>query len=292
MRLTPLEIRKQEFRKAIRGLDPIEVQTFLEMVAEHYETVLEENKALSRRQIELETQLKNFQENERTLKDTLINVQEVKKQSEESSRRQADLLVKEAELKALEILENARKDTRHIREEAEWLKTQKESFINRLRHILISQIELLSVMELDDIVPDEMVERLKAGAGASSKKSNARPARNEPPAVKQQPAPASGQQETKSERIIHQNRETTKPPEPPRPKPVEKTIIRKTETKRSAPIPVPPASTPPPQESVKAPPSSGSSDASLSEEDINNFFKKGIQIDDLIKNLNKKDAKK
>ncbi len=291
MRLTPLEIRKQEFRKAIRGLDPIEVQTFLEMVAEHYETLVEENKALSRRQIELETQLKNFQENERTLKDTLINVQEVKKQSEESSRRQADLLVKEAELKALEILENARKDTRQIREEAEWLKTQKESFINRLRHILVSQIELLSVMELDDLVPDEMVERLKKGGSAATKKPSARPARDSRPV---QQKPVSGPDTSATQRIVQQNRETPKPTEPPRPKPTEKTVIRKAEEQKTAPIPVPAASTPPPTptDPVKAPSGSGSSDASLSEEDINNFFKKGIQIDDLIKNLNKKDTNK
>jgi cell division initiation protein len=155
MKLTPLDIRKQEFRKTLRGFDPIEVQTFLEMVGEEYEQVLQENKQLNNRLIELETKLKDFQETEKNLRETLLNVQEVKKQSEESSRRQADLLIKEAELKALEIIELARKQARKMRDEVNILKTQKESFINRLRQILISQIELLSVLEIDEAVPEE-----------------------------------------------------------------------------------------------------------------------------------------
>jgi len=155
MNLTPLDIRKQEFRKALRGFDPDEVQAFLDMVAAEYERLLEKNKQFEHRLIELETKLKDYQESEKNLRETLLNVQEVKKQSEESSRKQADLIIKESELKALEIIEMARKQARQMRDEVSTLKTQKESFINRLRQILISQIELLSVLEIDDALPEE-----------------------------------------------------------------------------------------------------------------------------------------
>lgn len=161
MKLTPLDIRKQEFRKTFRGFDPVEVQTFLEMVGEEYEQILQENKHLNNRLIELETKLKDFQETEKNLRETLLNVQEVKKQSEESSRKQADLVIREAELKALEIIEMARKQARKMRDEVSILKTQKESFINRLRQILISQIELLSVLEIDEVLPDEAFKYLE-----------------------------------------------------------------------------------------------------------------------------------
>src|SRR4030065_2876757 len=161
MKLTPLDIRKQEFRKTLRGFDPIEVQTFLEMVGEEYEQLLEKNKQLDHRLIELETKLKDYQENEKNLRETLLNVQEVKKQTEESSRRQADLLIKESELKALEIIEIARKQARQMRDEVSILRSQKESFINRLRQILISQIELLSVLEIDDVIPEEALKFLE-----------------------------------------------------------------------------------------------------------------------------------
>ncbi|MFZ0389053.1 MAG: DivIVA domain-containing protein, partial [Calditrichia bacterium] len=161
MKLTPLDIKKQEFRKTLRGFDPIEVNTFLEMVAEEYERVLEDNKRHSRKLVEMETKLKDFQQSEKNLRETLLNVQEVKKQSEETSRKQADMIIKEAEIKGMEIMENARKSARRMRDEVAVLKTQKESFLNRLKHILISQIELLSVLEIDDAVPEEAQEYLE-----------------------------------------------------------------------------------------------------------------------------------
>ncbi len=239
MKLTPLEIRKQEFRKTLRGFDPLEVQTFLEMVAEQYERLLQENSRLEQEIVELRASLKNYQETEKNLKEMLLNVQEVKKQSEESSRRQADLIIKEAELKALEILENARKQARQIRDEVNWLKSQKESFVNRLRHILMSQIELLSVMELDDAIPEEMRKMLKGEKRRAAV----------PPKSQEQP-PVESPEVTDAEILLDESEEPQAP-----------------ETTDDTSKPVDEA------------------------KDINDFFKKGIQIDDLIENINKKGKK-
>ena len=46
MRITPLDVRKQEFRKAVRGYDSDEVRGFLATLAEEYEVVLVDNKNL------------------------------------------------------------------------------------------------------------------------------------------------------------------------------------------------------------------------------------------------------
>ncbi|NVM02542.1 MAG: DivIVA domain-containing protein, partial [Candidatus Helarchaeota archaeon] len=40
MKLTPLDIKRQEFKKVMRGYDVIEVDAFLEMVADEYESLL------------------------------------------------------------------------------------------------------------------------------------------------------------------------------------------------------------------------------------------------------------
>jgi cell division initiation protein len=59
MKLTPLDIRKQEFKRIMRGYDPVEVVTFLEMVASDLEEALKLQKESRERIIELETQLKD-----------------------------------------------------------------------------------------------------------------------------------------------------------------------------------------------------------------------------------------
>jgi DivIVA domain-containing protein len=46
LRLTPLDIKKQEFKRSMRGYDPEEVNAFLEMVAEEFEALHREKNRL------------------------------------------------------------------------------------------------------------------------------------------------------------------------------------------------------------------------------------------------------
>ncbi|MBN2029801.1 DivIVA domain-containing protein [bacterium] len=158
MKLTPLEIKKQKFKTKVRGFDPAEVETFLEMVANEYETVLNEKNQFREEVVKLKTQLKDYQQVEKTLQDTLMNAQETVSQSKENSKREAKIILREAELKAERILDEAREKLDKMKNELSILRAQKESFAQRLKHLLESQIELIRVLELDDI-------QLKEGKG-------------------------------------------------------------------------------------------------------------------------------
>lgn len=151
MKITPLDIKKQEFKKVMRGLDPIEVQTFLEMVADEFEAILDENNNLSDELIKLKTQLKDYQKVETTFKQSLVSAQQTIKQSRDNSAREADLLIKDAELKAEKILEDAKMRLIDMKNELMVIKSHKDSFAKRLRHLLQSQLELLGVLEIDDM---------------------------------------------------------------------------------------------------------------------------------------------
>ena len=134
-----------------RGFDPIEVESFLEMVAEEYESAIRGKNVLADEVLKLKTQLQDYQNVERTLQDTLMSAQESVKVSRESSEREADSIVKEAELKAEKILEDAKLKLSELRNELLVVKAQKGSFATRLKHLLESQLELLEVLELDDV---------------------------------------------------------------------------------------------------------------------------------------------
>jgi len=151
VKITPLDIKKQEFKKVMRGLDPIEVQTFLEMVADEFEAILDENNNLSDELIKLKTQLKDYQKVETTFKQSLVSAQQTIKQSRDNSAREADLLIKDAELKAEKILEDAKMRLIDMKNELMVIKSHKDSFAKRLRHLLQSQLELLGVLEIDDM---------------------------------------------------------------------------------------------------------------------------------------------
>lgn len=149
----PIEIRNQEFKKAMRGFDPVEVETFLDLVAGEYEVLINDNERLRKETATLETDLKHFREAEKTLKQTLYNVQKTSQLSKENSAKEASLIKKEAQLAAIQLVERARSEVHKMQEEVRALKRQKNSLISRLKHVLSSQIELLDVLSIDDDAP-------------------------------------------------------------------------------------------------------------------------------------------
>lgn len=150
MRLTPLDIKKQEFKRTMRGCDPVEVETFLEMVANEYESLLKENEQLRTEALTLRTQLKDFQQVEQTLKETLMNAQDSINRARINTEKEANLIIHEAELRAEKVLDKVRRDVDKMKNELALIRSQKESFASRLRHLLEAQIELIKVLEIDD----------------------------------------------------------------------------------------------------------------------------------------------
>ncbi len=161
MKLTPLDIKKQEFKRIIRGFDPLEVETFLEMVANEYEALLNEKDQLKSEALILRTQVKDYQQVEQTLKETLMNAQESISRARVNTEKEAGLIIHEAELRAEKILDQARNEVEKIKNDITLLRVQKESFINRLRHLLESQIELIKVLQIDDFEPKDEIKRSK-----------------------------------------------------------------------------------------------------------------------------------
>ncbi len=174
MKITPLEIKQQEFKRVMRGYDTVEVDTFLDMVGAEFEKILNTANEHEKKIIALEAELNNFKEVESTLKQTLMSVQESSDKSLANSKKEANLIRKEAELQAQKLIENARRERDTMSEDVITLKTQKQSLIARLRHVLTSQLELMDVLEIDDMDISKLKDRTKKVFSAA--KNRAKPA--------------------------------------------------------------------------------------------------------------------
>ena len=150
MMITPLEIKRQQFKKVMRGYDPVEVDTFLDMLSHELEEVLSKYKESRDKIIELETQLKDYKNMEKTLQLTLIQAQETSGKEIANSRKEATLIVQESELKASQIVDKARGDFSRMKEEIANLKARKESIVSRLKVLLTSEVDLIRALEIDD----------------------------------------------------------------------------------------------------------------------------------------------
>lgn len=128
----------------------MEVDTFLDMLSNEMEDLIKRNRALQEKMIEVEVQLNDYKNMEKTLQQTLKQAQETGDKSIENSRREAELNIQEARLKANQIVDKARLDFARVKEEIANLKARKEGIISRLKVLLSSEIELVRALEIED----------------------------------------------------------------------------------------------------------------------------------------------
>ena len=69
MKLTPLDLRKQQFKKVFRGYDPDEVRGFVEKLAQDWEEVLEEKRRAEERVDQIEDKLRHYEKVELALQE-------------------------------------------------------------------------------------------------------------------------------------------------------------------------------------------------------------------------------
>ena len=143
MRITPLDVRKQEFRRSVRGFDCDEVRAFLATLADEYETVLVDNKQIREQMIEQEDKIGEYKTMERTLRDTLMTAEKLMQETKESAGREGDVIVQEAHQKAKTILEECRLRTEELRREIVGLRKEKETYLARFKGLAEAQIAFI-----------------------------------------------------------------------------------------------------------------------------------------------------
>lgn len=151
-----MDIKNQDFKKIIRGFDPVEVNTFLEMVSNEVERLIGDFKESSERVKELETQLRDYRQVEKSLQQALLQAQEAASQAQKHAEKEGEIIIKEAKTRANEIVQDARHTLLRVQNEIEQFKTIRETSITRLKLLLNSQLELIQSLESDkDESPDE-----------------------------------------------------------------------------------------------------------------------------------------
>src|SRR6185503_19991086 len=144
-RLTAMDVAKQDFTRKMRGFDADEVTLFLKAVAEEIERLNLENQTLTEEAATLRTAVDDFNERERELQETLITAQRMSSDLKHRSKAEADLLVREARVKAERVLEQAQDQLHAIENEIGRLRLEKDAFENRLRSAIEEHLSLLDL---------------------------------------------------------------------------------------------------------------------------------------------------
>lgn len=173
MKLTPLDIRKQEFSRGFRGFDAEEVHAFLQMVADQWQEILDEKARLEERLREQEMKLQHYMKVEEALEQALKTARETSRQTIENAERRAQLMIKEAEAQAEEIKRDALEERQRLRQEAAQIAGRRKEIATRLRAFLLSEMEMLAHFEGED--PTGFIKLLPAEGPAVSERFLAGP---------------------------------------------------------------------------------------------------------------------
>jgi len=144
MPLTPLDIHNKEFSRKIRGYDEDEVNEFLDQIIKDYEALIKENKELHAQLEEYKEKINQFKAMEEALSKSIIVAQEAAEEMKANAKKEAQLIIKEAEKNADRIINESLAKSRKIALDSEELKKQAMIYRTRFRSLLEAQLDLLN----------------------------------------------------------------------------------------------------------------------------------------------------
>ena len=141
--LTPLDVRKKrgDFRRIMRGFDPAEVDSFLELVAERMESLVKENLTLKERAARLQDQVREQGDREKAVQEALVTAQELRKDISGQAQREAELMKREAESEIERMLLDAEQRAEGLRNSAVELERRRRRFLRAYHQYLERELD-------------------------------------------------------------------------------------------------------------------------------------------------------
>jgi len=160
-KITPLDIQQQQFRTRFRGFDVHEVDTFLEQMAESFESMQAETEDCMEKIQRLEHEIRGYKEREDAFKRAMLNSQKVLEQMKENARKSSELIVANAEIKAEKILNQAHNRLAQLHADIAELKRQRMQIEIQVRSIIEAHSKLLDLGKEEAKALDEVESKVK-----------------------------------------------------------------------------------------------------------------------------------
>jgi cell division initiation protein len=145
--LTPLDVRKQEFRKTLRGYDTVGVEDFQVRVADALERAIRERQVLEERIAALTEQLRVFREREKAMNEALVAAQQLRQETRDSAEREGQVIVREAQSEAKRLLDEAKAAQHAVEARMAETERQFQQYVGGFRALLERQLAELRALD-------------------------------------------------------------------------------------------------------------------------------------------------
>jgi cell division initiation protein len=121
------------------------VENFLEMTASEFEELIRENGKLKEKLARLSNQYEELKQREQTLKETMMTAQKITEDMKVSARKEAEIILKEAELKAEKMVDDAHRKLAVISDQIVEVKRIRAQFEVAVKAAAQSHLKMLEV---------------------------------------------------------------------------------------------------------------------------------------------------
>lgn len=163
--LTPLDIESKKFEKKLLGFDTREVRKFLKEIIANYEVLYRENIELKDKINVLNEGIQYYKTIEDTLQNTLLLAEKTADETRKNAREQAEIIEREAELKAEEILGSTKDELNHLRLQKRNLMRSFETAKIQVQQYLQLQLDMIGkedITFLEDVLESQFQETDKS----------------------------------------------------------------------------------------------------------------------------------
>ncbi len=164
--LTPLDVRRYDFGRALNGYNRERVDQFRDQVAEELERLVRINQDLDAKARSFHEQLRHFRERDKAMNEALVSAQQLRGELREQAEREAQLVVREAAAEGERLVETARVEMRRMEEELDALDRSRRTYLAQMRTLIARQ---LSEVEASDSAPVNTGRRKSGAAETDSK---------------------------------------------------------------------------------------------------------------------------
>jgi cell division initiation protein len=149
MKLSALDIRKQEFARTFRGYDPEEVESFLQVVATGWQELVDDLRRAQDKINEQQMKLEHYMKVEEAREEALQTARSSARQTIESAEKKASDMLQEAENRVVNLQREADANRLDVKREAARYAVRQQEIVAKLRAFLVSEMEMLRHFETD-----------------------------------------------------------------------------------------------------------------------------------------------
>jgi cell division initiation protein len=149
MSITPIDIQQHRFKTRPLGYEKTGVDHFLELISDELERLTRLNQGLKEELARAKATMDEMRGREATLKQTLMTAQQMSEDMKNNARREGEILIADAHLRAERIVRDAEDRRIQLVGEIQEVKRQKITFEAGLRALVESHMRLLDL----DVLP-------------------------------------------------------------------------------------------------------------------------------------------